>query len=578
MIGFVGFPRCSRLHVISPEGSFSNLAHRVRHFVVVNMETIISPSQYTYSILGGLTSPLAVRIYVVIFLITSVHIAYNTFLHPISNVPGPLLARYSSIWLTKRYFRGTWLEDVVQLHDRYGPVVRIAPNEVSFVDDSALHELYGHGKPNQKSQWYDTWVIPGMGDSFFATTNRKIHHRIRSRVSGTYSMTAILAMEELVSDVITLNLEKLTAVAKSSKPIRLDQYVNYFTFDVVGQLSMGGPIGFLEQEKDVDGNIASIHDGFYLMANMGHVPWKMFWFNNPISRLVRRILSGERANSFQKFLGWLETRVDQRMRDGLGDKRPDMLHYFINGKTSGGTPVSKAEVMIEGVNILGAGADTTTVAILAVFGQLLTRKGSLSKAQQEVDKAHANLEPSGFLPFRELEKLPYLTAVIRESMRLHPSITYQLPRVPPADGIQIAQYHIPSTVTCGISPAAMNRSRKLFGNDADKFVPERWIPSDDTPEEQKRLRKMEQNLTTVSSYIAEQFMDVTDLSRQFGMGSRSCVGRNLAIVEVYKYTASFLRTFEAEIVNEQQPWKTQSQWFSLQRDFWVKLHLRTDKD
>lgn len=127
-----------------------------------------------------------------------------------------MLARYTEFWRTKRYFRGTWLEEVVKLHEEYGPVVRIAPNEISFVfvDECGLKELYGHGKPSQKTQWYDTWVIPGMGDSF--------HRRLRSRVSGTYSMSAILGMEEFITEVMDLNLNVLSKIAASGKPMRLD--------------------------------------------------------------------------------------------------------------------------------------------------------------------------------------------------------------------------------------------------------------------------------------------------------------------------------------------------------------------
>ncbi|KFZ20437.1 hypothetical protein V501_00139 [Pseudogymnoascus sp. VKM F-4519 (FW-2642)] len=154
----------------------------------------------------------------------AVHIIYSTWFHLISKVPGPLLARHTEFWRTKRYFRGTWLEEVVKLHEEYGPVVRIALNEISFVfvNECGLKELYGHGKPSQKTQWYDTWVIPGMGDSFFAMTDRNIHRRLRSRVSGTYSMFAILGMEELITEVMDLNLNVLSKIAASGKPMRLD--------------------------------------------------------------------------------------------------------------------------------------------------------------------------------------------------------------------------------------------------------------------------------------------------------------------------------------------------------------------
>lgn len=199
-------------------------------------------------------------------------------------------------------------------------------------------------------------------------------------------------------------------LAQLAKPFRADQYVNYFTFDVVGQLAMGAPIGFLEQEKDVGGNIQSIHDGYYLMANMGNIPGQMFWFNNPLARFMIRKFGGSQMNSFETFLGWLEKRVDQRMREGLAaDRRPDMLQFFIDGKTPDGESVSKSEVMIEGVNILGVGADTTAIAILAILGQLLMNQAAYKKAQRELDEAAAAAVAEGQeLDFQALEKLPYL--------------------------------------------------------------------------------------------------------------------------------------------------------------------------
>ncbi|KFZ20438.1 hypothetical protein V501_00140 [Pseudogymnoascus sp. VKM F-4519 (FW-2642)] len=244
---------------------------------------------------------------------------------------------------------------------------------------------------------------------------------------------------------------------------------------------------------------------------MGHVPWQMFWFNFIVRYLIRKY-GGESMNAFENFLGWLEKRVDQRMHEGLGDRRPGLLQYFIYGKTPDGNPVMKAaEVMIEGVNILGAGADTTAIAIFAVMSSLLIHDDALQRVRNELDKAHENLGPRE-LPFRDLDQLPYFSAAVRENMRLHPSITYQLPRVPPAEGVKIVEYHIPTTVACGISPAAMNRACEIFGRDADKWHPDRWLPTDNSEEEKRRLRTMEHNLTT------------------FGMGSRSCVGRNLATV------------------------------------------------
>lgn len=58
------------------------------------------------------------------------------------------------------------------------------------------------------------------------------------------------------------------------------------------------------------------------------------------------------------------------------------------------------------------------------------------------------------------------------------------------------------------------------------------------------------------------------------MGSRSCVGKNLATVELFKFTAQFLRHFNAELLNPEKPWETKTQWFSMQSNFWIRLKTR----
>lgn len=81
---------------------------------------------------------------------------YCIFVHPLRRIPGPFFAQFSEGWRARRYFRSTWHDDILFAHERYGPVVRIAPNEVSFVDKDALTAVYGHTTGTKKV---------GMGDS-----------------------------------------------------------------------------------------------------------------------------------------------------------------------------------------------------------------------------------------------------------------------------------------------------------------------------------------------------------------------------------------------------------------------------
>ena len=147
--------------------------------------------------------------------------------------------------------------------------------------------------------------------------------------------------------------------------------------------------------------------------------------------------------------------------------------------------------------------DTTAVGILANIGNIIANSSVKQKLQREIDQAYLDLglgNDARELAFKEVEKLPYLTAVINESTRLHPSIQYQLPRQVPDEGVQLGPYFVPGGLSCGISPKTMNRSKEIFGPDADLFWPERWIAT--SPEHDERIKFQLSQLTTVSVAVS----------------------------------------------------------------------------
>lgn len=371
-------------------------------------------------------------------------------------------------------------------------------------------------------------------------------------------MTSILSMESLIQDVLDLNFKKLGERADEGEKFEVDKTVNYYTSDVISQLALGGMVGCVEQQKDVGGMIQSVHDGFYFMGNLGVLPWQMFWINNPVSKWFTKNFGGDRLNGFDIFLDWLDKRVEERMTNGLlPNQRRDILQNFIEAKDPHGQPASKEEVMIEGVNVLAGGSDTTAFGILSCLRHLLTSPDAKAKLIEEIDHAYEALGLAAEgreISFKQAEKLPYLSAVITESNRVQPSIQYQLPRTVPSEGAQVGDYFLPPGTTCGTNSRAVNCSRGIFGRDAEDFRPERWIAQ--SPEDEARIRKEKLLLMT------------------FGMGSRSCVGKNLAIVELYLYIAQFFRHFDAEVANSAKPSGIKSQWISLHHDFVVTISRR----
>jgi hypothetical protein len=91
-----------------------------------------------WHLLGGLAILLGLRI------------VYCIFLHPLRRVPGPFVAKFTQFWRLRKYAQGRWHEDIVDLHRFYGPVLRVSPNEVSFVDQEALVKIYGHQTGTKK--------------------------------------------------------------------------------------------------------------------------------------------------------------------------------------------------------------------------------------------------------------------------------------------------------------------------------------------------------------------------------------------------------------------------------------------
>lgn len=144
----------------------------------------------------------------------------------------------------------------------------------------------------------------------------------------------------------------------------------------------------------------------------------------------------------------------------------------------------------------GAGADTTSIGIRAILYQLISHPETYRRIREEIDIFYEREIIDGSeITYKQCQTLPYLQAVIKEACRLHPSIVYQIPRYSPAEGINIDGHIIPPGWPVGISALSMNRSRDIFGEDANEFNPERWLEDD------KRARYMDSLLATVRIYF-----------------------------------------------------------------------------
>lgn len=415
---------------------------------------------------------------------------------------------------------------------------------------------------NVQTRWYDTWWIPPAGHGIFSEQNIEKHAQMRRLAANAYSMSSVLGYERKIQAILDENWVQFRQFSATGESIDMDHWATYFAYDIVSELALGKSLGMVQVGHDVNMVMESVLGLFYWATNLGHIPFQSRWMFNPISQyLINKLASGSLKGG-AIFREWLTKSVSVRFYSQEKPAEKDMLQHFIEAKDRDGNPNTFEHVLPEAGNVLGAGADTVSIGIRAIIIYLLENPSTYKTLQNEVDEFYEKNIQEGEISYQQCLSLPYLQAIVKESGRMYPSIVYQIPRYVPPEGIIIAGHRIPPGTAAGISAMSMNRSKPIFGEDANIFRPERWL------EDEARARYMDSLLATVCPLCRCK----TDL--EFGYGSRTCIGKNIALVEMNKYIAQLIRHFDFEFVNKERPYVIQSMWFALQKEMYLRFKDR----
>jgi len=234
--------------------------------------------------------------------------------------------------------------------------------------------------------------------------------------------------------------------------------------------------------------------------------------------------------------------------------KPDLLAKFIQAKFDRPEFMTDELVMTMAVSMAFAGSETTAISLSAVFYYLLKNERCLQKLIEEIDgkarKGFFSHKDTGLVTWSESQGLPYLDACIKEAFRMHPAAGLPLERVVPEQGMEIAGEFIKGGTIVGCSAWVIHRRKEIFGEDVDNYRPERWLVGEgNVAEEEKRIKEMNGTLL------------------QFGMGARTCIGKNISLLEMYKVIPSMLRSFEIQLEDPDQEWKLHNAWFVRQLNF-----------
>lgn len=168
---------------------------------------------------------------------------YNLWWHPLAKFPGPISARIAPLFAMKHWMSGDNLWTMKELHEKYGPVVRIAPNHLSFCTSTSWKDIHGHKpgrKPFLKGSWYEPF--PSDPHQIVSESDPGRHAAMRKTLSHGFSASALAGQEDRVHYFVNLLIRQITD-RYTKKPADMSKWYNYVTFDVIGELAFGEPFG-----------------------------------------------------------------------------------------------------------------------------------------------------------------------------------------------------------------------------------------------------------------------------------------------------------------------------------------------
>jgi cytochrome P450 len=304
---------------------------------------------------------------------------------------------------------------------------------------------------------------------------------------------------------------KYLSTLTTSKPVDLARKIQYFTLDVISTIGFGQPIGDIKADADLNDYIASGEVGLTIVtlsAGLGLTPY-LQW--PPLARLLGP--SDKDKTGFGRMMATARSLIDARLAKSM-EGRSDMLASFARHG------LSKDEIFSEAILQILAGSDTTATAIRTIMLYLIAHPRVYNKLQSEVDSTVSSGSAKGTIQDSTLRDLPYLQAVVREGLRVHPPVTDAVPKLVPKDGDTVTvagkQYFLPGSTNISYDVWGVNRDKDMFGADADLFRPERWL-LEDNELNQEQLNAMRRTTEMI-----------------FGYGKYQCLGKPVAWLEITK--------------------------------------------
>ncbi|KAI9590903.1 cytochrome P450 [Syncephalis fuscata] len=404
---------------------------------------------------------------------------------------------------------------VYEMHERYGPIVRIGKDTI-WISDAAMIRKVNGSYQYTKGHEYDHFSF--KHDTLFSTRNNEYHRVLKRLMMPAYATNTLNDLEPLIYKVgIARLVVRLQEYADSGSSVDLMDMLKKMTFDIIGEVAFGKTFGLLEKQESHP--IIKWMQSRIQYGTLKFLLGRLF-FLNMYPKLVQDI------NAMDKYA----IDIIKKRRKALVAERHDILQRLLDAvDEETGATLSDEYITAEIASLMIAGTDTTALTLTWTMHYLLQHPECFNRLANEIRSVYPN--PDTPMVYKDVLAMTYLDAVLHESMRIQPIAIHGMPRIIPDGGTHLGDYFIPGGTTVMVSVGAMQMNKDVFP-EPELFRPDRWI--DSSPEQ---LAKMKFNFTP------------------FSVGPRACIGRSLAWMELRLTLAGLARhfTFVSSPENDMRP-------------------------
>ncbi|KAI4688330.1 hypothetical protein J4E81_007926, partial [Alternaria sp. BMP 2799] len=411
--------------------------------------------------------------------------------------------------------------ELIRLHEQHGHFVRISYDEVSFSHPDAIAKILVASL--HKANWYKIHALPDYRfQSPMSTTEPKKKVEKSKYIAAAYTVSNLLRSEEHIDRTFETFLDWMDKYAAAKKPMHLNTYISYLTFDVIGEIVFSKPFGFLVRGKDIGNSISNSLALNAYIAVAGYFRWiNIALLANPIMTWLSILPMGHLFDTVTFVL------ADREKNENV---RYDAVQYWFKQHEKHPDKFTIREIGTQALAAVGAGSDTVAAGIQSFIYHMIRHENAWERAHGEVVKAvEKGLCGDRVVSYADTQQLVFVQACVKEALRIFGPVPMGLPRIAPKGGLTFGGRTIPENTIVSINPWVVHYSKEIWGADAHVFNPDRWLAEDSTTKEKYWI--------------------------PFGAGYSGCPGQNIAKIELAKITATLVRDYKIKQVDPTQDWQ-----------------------